>query len=712
MQREKAHLQAVLAAIKTELTRAHSDVALKKPKVDELFRQINRTDDFNTLSEYQLQSMLLSKAENALLGLTQAEKEPYFTRIDFRAHGKASDEAFYIGKNGVTDANTYDAIVVDWRAPVANLYYNGQLGPSQYETPDGVIEGELTKKRHFTIENGQLLGMFDADMFSGDKLLADALSKTSQGKLKEVVSTIQTEQNAVIRYPLSQNLIVQGVAGSGKTTIALHRIAYLLYTYQKSLKGASLMIIAPNPLFLDYISQVLPQLGVGDVQQKTYAGVCLSFLKEEKITQTPDDRLAEALSSPEAAENLRKRTKARGSLRFLEMLDDYLDAAQELICPREDIRFGPIVVMGRAEARKMLLEDMRPLPLNTRIQSFVRYLRPRFKKALADVIELYEEQCEKRAMHIKAAMADSPERQARLRNLYGSRDERIEQAKEALPKVRRAFEASMKPLSVTKAYAEFLGKNDDGKRYEEDLTALVWLKRRIEGFSRYESASHVVIDEAQDLCPAQIKLLSTLFANPTYTLVGDMGQNIHFYKDIAGWEAAQALLPRSGMRTLVTSYRSTVEIMEFAGTIATRHPYSGMESAKPVLRHGSAPAFYGAENEKDRLRAIGQAIEDMKESCESICVIEKTSDRAEKTAKALGLIHLRASDANYRGGLCVASIDQVKGLEFDGVVIACAGEDDLPDTPAMARLAYVAATRALHRLSLVHAGDLSPLFTQ
>ncbi len=717
MQRQEVdRFQRTLEVVGVEHYSAEQDRQRLVPIVDELFKQINRSEDYNAYVEYQLHELLLSRAEMTARSLKLAKLQPYFTRIDFEP-AQGNDEiggTYYIGKYGVMDSLSMESIVVDWRAPIANLYYSGQIGPTHYITPDGKIEGDLKLKRQFNIENGVLKSYYDADVISQDKLLGEVLGSVSQGKLKEVVTTIQSEQNAVIRHPMNKPLIVQGVAGSGKTTIALHRIAYLLYTYQKTLLPRCLMILAPNPLFLDYISSVLPDLGVQDVHQLTFRTLCEKLMDQDDLPRiAPDDRLIRALSSPEEADRIAKTCAEKGSVEYLRRIDAFLDEIEEEICPQEDIRFGPVMVYSREHLRRMMLLDMKPQPVNARIQAIIRHSKGRIKEAAQKVEELLIEKASRRADYIRESMEDSPQRRQRLQKLYASRDERIDEAKKEAPKFARTFAKRWKPLSAKALYARFLGMEKLKTVLEDDLPALVWIQRRINGLKKDMRLMHIIIDEAQDYSAAQLHMLSAVFNRPGYTLVGDMGQNIHFYRNIPGWEVAKSIVPEAEIKMLVTSYRTTIEIMQEANKVAARHPYPGQTEAKPVLRSGEPPLYLHARNEKERIGIISSQIKRMTEELNynSVCIIESSPGRAKALAKALeGVSVLDHLSASYASGVYAASIDQIKGLEFDAVIIADAGESHYPDLPQYARLLYVAMTRPLHRLSIVYTGKISPLF--
>lgn len=270
-----------------------------------------------------IREILYTKAVQTVRNMTLARQKPYFTRIDFSETG-AEKQSYYIGKYGVLKQGTTESAVIDWRAPLANLYYSGQLGHVEYQAPDGRVEGELSLKRQFDISGGVLRSIFDTDIVSQDAYLQNALNAMNGERLKEIVTTIQAEQNYVIRHPLKRSLAVQGVAGSGKTTIALHRIAYLLYAFGDQLRPQNMLILAPNPLFLNYIAGVLPDLGVEQVNQTTFPRLISEWLGGRLGKIDFSDRTEHILSlPPDELEHYTAISRFKGSLEFSALLDEF-----------------------------------------------------------------------------------------------------------------------------------------------------------------------------------------------------------------------------------------------------------------------------------------------------------------------------------------------------------------------------------------------------
>ena len=389
-----------------------------------------------------VREMQFSLAEQGVRELRLAGEKPYFTRVDFHEEG-GSAQQYYIGKNGVTRFRTLEPYIVDWRAPVANLYYSGQVGPMEYESPDGLVRGEMTLKRQFGVEKGQLKTIFDSGIAAQDEFLQSVLGAVTGERLTEIVTTIQAEQNAIIRHPLNRSLIVQGVAGSGKTSIALHRIAFLLYTYQDRLRAESTLILAPNPLFLQYIAPVLPDLGVERVRQTTFSALLQAWLG----TGLPP---IGAAGSPASA-------RVKGLLSIAQRLDAWLDAYEERILPEEGLSFGPVTLFSGEALRQFILVDEKPFPLERRFKELKKQLSGRVKHAVAQIQQWYKKEAQRRAVR----MQDDPQRRERL---FAQLDERMQAAedksKEYIKETMRAFG----DFAPAKLYRQFSGGYAGGGR--------------------------------------------------------------------------------------------------------------------------------------------------------------------------------------------------------------------------------------------------------
>ena len=666
----------------------------------------------------------LFKAQlDRLRQLSMASGQAYFARLDFIPAG-CRPETWYLGRWGVLDPVTLDPVVVDWRSPVANLYYSGQIGPMDYEAPDGRVEGELTLKRMLTVRERELLSLFDSGIVSQEAYLQEVLGSVTSDRLREIVTTIQAEQNIVIRHPLSAHLLVQGAAGSGKTTIALHRIAYLLYAFQKTLRPENMMILAPNPLFLSYISQVLPDLGVERVVQTTFEGWCREGMGSRMPGIRRESRLERNLSlSAEERGKTGRIVRMKGSLSMMKKLEIYLDRLQSEIMPPGGFRMAGVVLMDRAELENVFLRDLRPFPLEQRIGELKKIIRKRVQSAVSLLKDRYTAMTEQLVGKTMSVLPDGPKRKEKLRELYAVRDQRYREIDVRAEEYLRGYRKKFPLQDLTGIYRAFLQETlgetvllpeDDALR-QEDLPMLLMICKSVYGL-KSRPMKHIVIDECQDFSPFQIELLKQTNPAATFTLVGDLYQGIRSDEGIRSWEEwkGPVFRDRAELKQLTVSYRNTVEIMELARSTAGRYPIPGICETKPVLRHGEPPRIIRARSEKERLELIaGQVRSWQQEGFHSIALIEKTTEQARKLFRMIGpelnARLLSETDSEYSGGVLVLPSGIAKGMEFDCVGICDASAENFPDDEFLCRILYVMMTRPLHRLCIWHKGGRTPL---
>ncbi len=737
MAEEEAHLADTLEVIRHERGVSAREVDAQAARVRQLHREAG---GMYSLDEHVAEQILSYMQQNAHY-LSLAQNRPYFTRVDFIPAG-GGKERHYIGKWGVLRSADLSSVVVDWRSPVANLYYSGQVGPMHYVTPDGEAHGELTLKRHLAVEEGKLLSVFDTDVVAQDAYLQQALAAVSTARLKEIVSTIQAEQNYVIRHAPTRPLVVQGVAGSGKTTIALHRIAWLLYAYQEKMAPAQMLILAPNPMFLDYISAVLPDLGVERVRQQTYSGLMLELLGADAPKLLPDDALDRVLAQTDAE---RARTTARlrymGSLRYRDALNRYIAQLEDRIVPGEDIRFGPVCIYTVEQSRRIFTQELAAFPLQRRVQEFRKYLKRGLRDALVQVEAWLGKTCEQRVQAILAAHPDSEVRRARLKQLYDSRDQRIAEARATSKGFVEQEMGKLHKLNLLSVYADFLRAGQAGipahdapmwamavedardplakrRARTEDLPALCMLQRAMAGLPR-QDIRHVVIDEAQDLSAFQIAFLQEVAGNSSFTIVGDLMQGVHAYRGLKSWRELvdDVFGGDATYHQLVTSYRNTVEIMGFATRMAARHPVPDQVAAKPVLRHGPEPEVRGFAARAARDAFLGERIAEwQREGFSSIAIVGHDASECRALHKALpealGARLVLDEGSPFVSGLLVIPATLVKGLEFDAVLLPDVSAVRWADNSLETRLLYVCLTRPLHRLTCCFVGEKSALLPE
>jgi DNA helicase-2/ATP-dependent DNA helicase PcrA len=680
--------------------------------------------------------------QRTLLGLNHAVNSPYFTRVDFIPEGKEK-QTHYIGKWGVLDPKTRTPIIVDWRSDIANLYYTHQVGSAEYQAPYQVISGEMTLKRMFFFKSGILKTIIESDIISQGEYLNDVLSDHADSKLKDVVTTIQAEQNAVLRCSPRVPTIVQGVAGAGKTTIALHRITWLLYTFRDTMSPSNLMIIAPNPLFLDYISAVLPDLGVESAIQETFYGLAQK-LCGKSIPKLDDNASLIKLLSPETSDeekqNIRNASSFKGSLMYKKCLESFIEGLPEKLFPKQDFTLGGHTVAERSRLLDIYEDELSPFPLKPRIKELKKRLKEMADNAETKLINFVESEARKRANYLREVVKHNDSlRMEKMKALYANRDAKIDEIKNGRKNMVENYLKQFGDIRLMQLYKEFVsiqpqftlphGVSIDtwknvceytqgflkNKRIESlDIPALIILQKALLGHKSSLDIHHSVLDEAQDFSPFMFDILKSLTVNEAFTIVGDLAQGIYSYRGVTDWGDMKKDVFEHGSQfyELITSYRNTIEIMEFAEHVASRYASDTRKGAKPVLRHGKKPETIHSNNVVNDI--IGRISDMQKAGHKSIAIVEKLPSDCAKLHKSLQKsipdIHLlHDSDTRYEAGVMVVPAHLCKGLEFDCVIVTNADENNFPDDELHANLLYVVLTRPLHELVLFHENALSPL---
>ena len=729
---ETAHLNETLEIVAQQQLISAEELTVAKKNLQDTFRF--ERDNMDLLGVRQI---MFDRSEQAVRNMAAARLRPYFTRVNFTEESGVK-QVYYIGKHSVFRPNSVEPAVIDWRSPIANLYYSGQVGKMHYVAPDGEVRGELTLKRQFGIENGELISIFDTDVVSKDAYLQSVLGATTGERLRDIVTSIQAEQNIVIRHPANVTLVVQGVAGSGKTTIALHRIAYLLYTLQDSLRPEHVLILAPNPLFLNFIAGVLPDLGVEKVRQTTFPLLVSGWLGKLLPRVNTADQTDRLLAlPPDEREDFIDMMHYKGSLEFTRRLDQWLDGFEERLPPQDALKFGPFTLFTPEQTRAFLVEGEKPFPFAVRIERFKKELTQRAKEAAGKVNAWLEAETQRRADALHA-LPDSPQRRERLFKLYQSRDQRLKETNERVrpfvDEVMKAFPA-LRPIELYRAFLTDLLSDSDpdspvcaaaeytleriGSRVEpEDVAPIALIALRAHPLERMD-IRHIVIDEAQDFSPAEFLLLRRMTHNAPMTVVGDLMQGIRSWRGLTDWRTLtdDLLGGKAVTHALVTSYRNTVEIMNTALRVALKRPVPGQTEVKPVLRHGPEPEIIAFSKPAEQTAQIERLIRGWQsDNVKTIAVIDRTDAQLKALLKALPAdLNARILDVNgelYEGGVLLARAGDIKGFEFDGVIIANASEARFPNTELDARLLYVCLTRPLHRLACLYEKTLTPLLAE
>lgn len=650
------------------------------------------------------EQMLDLQQEERRLRLEISKREPYFGRIDFEELPAGDKKPLYIGKAGVAKQGSNELLVIDWRAPAASVFYSftGGEAPASYVSPDGDIDGYVHLKRNFMIRQGEIVRLVDSYVRGQeeggvtDEFLLYRLGENKDNKLRDIVSTIQGEQDRIIRADRNKALFIQGVAGSGKTTVALHRLAFLLYQYADRMRAERMIIFAPNRMFLDYISGVLPELGVGDIQQTTFSDWTVELLEKTIAVSDPSDTMAYWFEERRTADEIEHASgRFKGNLAFKALVDERIADFEQRIVPV--VPFVPIdgLELSPSQMREWYDTDYGEETLMKKRDRLVSRIRRWFESELK-----------------MKGIADKKVRAKALAK-FNSYTKKIP-SYSSLQLYASLFsgkqlEGSI-PKRISSATAERLKK---GIAAAEDLAPLAYIQLQLFGLPK-QAFDHIVIDEAQDYSPFQLEVLRLCQRTASMTVLGDLQQGIHAYAGVQSWNELTVLFEEEqiGFYELNRSYRSTMEIIEFANKILGSMT-GGVKPAVPVFRSGDAVVTEPISSEK-WLSAIAATVREWQAAggYETISVIGRTALECERIHQYLIEQGLEASlvqskQPAYGGGLSVVPVYLSKGLEFDAVLIADAGAEAYASLDA--KLLYVGCTRALHKLKLYYRGELTSL---
>ena len=708
LEKEKIKLSKTLEIIEKLLSKEQFDL-------NKLFSDFTgKRDELWAIAD--MKKIHISNLETAL-------DKPYFARIDFTSDEDGKTSSIYIGKNGISkDANI---VVTDWRAPISSLYYDSSVGKCSFTSPTGIISGNMSLKRQYEIEKGELQEYFDVDLVSNDKLLQKYLNSNNDARLKSIVSTIQKEQNDVIRKEIFNNLIIQGVAGSGKTTVALHRIAYLIYNYINNIKQNQYLVIGPNPVFLKYIKSVLPELDVTGVIQRTYEQYAKEYINED-ITINPSDKKVVASISGKSNTDI---DKFKCSMKYKNMLEKFLELYIYSIFSKP-LMLGDFEVLSKEKMKEVFESTASSYSssMNSRIENTIDILCKIIEEQQEDIISRYGDYSS-----ILFRMAKTEEERKQMRNKFTK--DRAELTKNCRTIIRKYFsKIKINPTKLYKLFISTIGdfdiynydqisklkkdtlKNIKNNSYDfEDLAALIYIKSFLEPNKELEKIRHVVIDEAQDLGEFNFFTLKKTLPHATFSIFGDLAQSIYDYRGINDWdEVNQTMFDDKGeIINFNKSYRTTSEIMNVADDVAES---IGLNRSDLVVRHGNEVNVTEVEEEQNIPKYIAKKICEYKEKgYKNIAVISKTdllSNYINDDLAELGINIPNVSsnddltDEKFR--ICTISNQLSKGLEFDAVIINNANENIYSSSNALdMKLLYVAITRALHELDIVYSGELT-----
>lgn len=708
----------------------------QRDEIHQAFIDLDFLDSSQSYISILVTTQLLEYGEKHFHQLNKGLDKPYFARIDFKEDETQDFKRYYIGKVSLLTQEEQEPLILDWRSPIASLYYDGRLGAVDYQTPSGTIKGELGLKRQFTIEEGQLLEISDIDITTNDAFLQASLEANVDHRLKDIATSIQAEQNRVIRADMTP-LIVQGVAGSGKTTIALHRMAYLIYTYSDRFIPENFIILGPNRLFINYISEALPELGVERVTQTTLIDFMLQLIAksakfklvppEQKLFRLLEDNSQASLNSS----NITRASEFKGSIHFKNAIDRYVNRLQGTFVPNVDFLLGDHVILEVQDVQRIFLVEYSFLPLQKRVEMIKKVLTNKLKTAKEPILKLVEEEFSRQIENVRSSSEfEAAVRLEKSIALVDLRNATLTKLKNTAKTAVKKYLALFPKIDLLRHYQQlitdpdvFLDNREQGlnkpaleylcsssaelirqnKLELEDLAPLAYLKHLLLGYEEKFDVSHVFIDEAQDLSVFQFYTLRTILKTDMFTIFGDLAQGIHAYRGIKSWDQVRQDVFQGldcNYLTLEQSYRTTIEIMEYANEVIKKVKSSDIILAKPVIRHGAPPQVQNFKNLKALVHALENELEtQLASGYKSIALIGKTLKECQLLKKSLTASYeiLQGDEALYEGQILIVPSYVAKGLEFDVVLIFNIHEH-YSDEDLDLKLLYVAITRARHRL--------------
>lgn len=708
-----------------------SVIDLRKTFWDDVTVNLDEPDDvIETEASIKQQAELLAQKEKIhgsmakeLQTLKQLKNSPYFGRIDFKEDDEKTAEQLYIGISSLMDREEKDFLIYDWRAPISSLYYDYTLGKAAYQTLDGLVIGNISLKRQFIIRNGEIKGMFDTGLTIGDQLLQEALGNNASSTMKSIVATIQKEQNKIIRNEKSKLLLVQGVAGSGKTSAALQRIAYLMYRYRSELTPENVVLFSPNPLFTSYINNVLPELGETNVKQLTFFDYLQDKVGEAMSIESPFAQMEYLLTYQEDANRHFRlnNIKYKSTIAYKHLLDAYIADLHAEGVQFKNISFRKRILIPKEKVKEYFYTMDPNISLPNRIELTVKWL-------LKELYQFQREELNKDWVEEKIGLLDKA---AYVKAYYEAQeqdgdsavDEELILRKVVVAKMFDSLKRQIKQLAfvnVLATYKRFYTCWESDELPEdwtsfssqtasnlsknflnwEDAAPYAYFKSQLLGDETDRAVRHLFVDEAQDLSEFQFAYIKHMFPYTSMTLLGDINQaiNVHTSRD----NPLQAMGEDNTERiTLTKSYRSTKQIVEFTTCFAP-----GKEVIEPFERQGNKPKLlYLNKTEKEVL--LTSVNELLKIGYETIAFICKTKNECEAIynllSPSISVTRVDEETYSFKKGILIIPVYLAKGIEFDAVIIPDASTNHYTESDRT--VFYTACTRAMHELVMVTAAE-------
>lgn len=653
-ERERNYLNKTVSLIRKKISKLGQELFDDDSKVLEFKKliwdthtEIDPNEMRSMMAESDLQVSIMQSKGNYLQRLFRIQNKPYFGSIRFKEEGSEEEDNIYIGITHVEDKLDY--YVHDWRSPICSMFYDYETGPASYKAPSGIIKGNIIKKRQYIIEDAELKHIFDNDLNISDSLLQEVLAEESSDKMKNIVNTIQEEQNKVIRNTEDKNLIVEGIAGSGKTSVALHRIAFLLYRIP-NLTSSNVVVFTPNKVFSEYISNVLPELGEDNAYDMTFYDLLCQNINEYKDIENFTDFISRYYKGNVDNYDI---IKYKQSDEIIKDIDSYINNLLSTIKFNNKLEYDNFIEIDTEELNNMLNYKYNRFPLFERIKEISKRIASNNYEGSTKNASSIEKKL-KELLNIKLDLKDI------FNNFYQSE------------------------------YSKYKDKVNDKYLYYEDACIFLYIKSLLVGFNTNHVIKEIVIDEAQDYNKLQYLIIKKTFKTSNYTILGDTNQTINPYYKYDSLEELTSIFESSKYITLTKTYRSTGKIIDYTNKILGLNHVTAIRNDK-----ASDIIFRNNITKNDFLTDINN----LKTISKSIAIITKNDKEAEKVYNMLKDdldIMLIDGFGHIKRDLVVVPSYVAKGLEFDSVIIYTDEDNKYQEKDKY--LFYVACTRAQHNL--------------
>lgn len=673
LEEEKKYLESVIKLLKQKLSTFDGKITDHKDDISKsneyLWENIYELDPEEIASMREVVTSSVSVGNNMLKlrnNIMRLIPSPYFGRIDFKNINDKEAKPVYIGLYNFMHDSQSSPVIYDWRAPISGMFYDYELGNASYESPTGIIEGTILIKRQYRIRNSKIEYMIESGIAINDSILQQELSASSNNKMKGIVATIQREQNRIIRNETARTLIIQGAAGSGKSSIALHRAAFLLYRQKDKLTSKNILIISPNKVFADYISNVLPSLGEERISEVSFDDIAKKELKGICQYQTFFEQVEELALNK--GKELAERIKYKSSNEILSQIKSYITKQKSQVFKPKAITIATLTI-----------------PASFIIQEYYKYSRLTEEDKEVELANCIQHKVE-RELRIKLPTDEKRRIRNEVRSMF---------QKETIQKLYENFYTFL-------GRPELFKKLDTNKIEFSDVFPLIYMKMLYLGYKEFSFVKHLIVDEMQDYTPVQYNVISLMFKCDK-TILGDSYQAVTPYSSSV--ESISKVFPDAECIYLKRSYRSTFEIIKFAQNIIKD------KDIIPYERHGADVKIYKETTQDKQIECINNIIEDLrsKNAFKNIGIICKTQHQAQSIYSKLSSLCknvylLDEESRSFINGTVVSSIHMSKGLEFDAVIVPDASNENY-NNDMDRNLLYIACTRAMHYLCLTYTNE-------